>query len=975
MRKILLLLAIQLSHAVLHAQQTPEARLATAEKCIEEGKYDCALPILNQLILEDSGYAQAIFARSWIYNEQGNYAAALNDELHLTRLFPNRSANWRNAAWHALLVGSNEPAIVYAKTALEKGGSDYRNALTLAHAFAAVEDMEQLDFYYKMAAEYMVSKEDIGDAMAQLDTLSRRGIFPFRTNSLQRLFDETLAGYAANNAATQALFKARQLTRDGYDEGEEEVVRQKDAFIEQEVNQEYSRYFVLRDFLWDVGKFELEHRNKLKALDLYFPRSITASSILKDTIRLVRQLFQLGDYEWKDNLPGANRLLQTALSWSRSCRKIGDDTRILLFLKISDNYRQQRNYDSALSFAREGYVFAQGMADRSFIPLATNRLYIVFSDLKQFDSVFYYHELSRKLERDRSDASSITLDDNLCKLLYRSGAYSECAAKSVEYASVYQTTGSEDVAQFSMVAGMSFFQLGKYKEAEGWLRKSLTLYKQYLERNGITDPRRVPSITMKNAYQFLKRIALNRKKADVAEIFELSEDSKANNLFVSFTGKNFVSGPAQLKQVQRTLNEDELLLSYNISAGNKTSYLVAVSRQSAELIRIPVDSVVGYYQRYGLGAWIRQITEISQFLYDRQPESYDRADLEWDFYRDLTLAGAACQWFKKGILAGELSRGLNVRTRDTVNAGYRQKFAEGAGRLLYQLLFSGIEPMLKSKKKLIIIQDQFTTSIPLEVLKNEEGKFIGEQYSIAYLPSFSIAEKLGQRNQSGDLSMIALGNPDYRGFQPKKTGRAYDLAALGMASWGDLPATARELSAIRELLPAAQVVQQSAVTESSFKEMAAAGKLNGGVIHFAVHGLNSINDPQDNSLVLTEPPASREDGFLQFAEITDLKIRARLVCLSACETAEAVASLDIAPNLVTAFLIAGAGGVIATTWKVDDEATAMFMGELYGHIYNDRMLIIDALQKTRQSFISGKYGDKYKNLYYWGPFKYSGVVQ
>lgn len=68
-----------------------------------------------------------------------------------------------------------------------------------------------------------------------------------------------------------------------------------------------------------------------------------------------------------------------------------------------------------------------------------------------------------------------------------------------------------------------------------------------------------------------------------------------------------------------------------------------------------------------------------------------------------------------------------------------------------------------------------------------------------------------------------------------------------------------------------------------------------------------------------------------------MRLRARLVVLSACETGrgqpradEGVLALD------RAFLVAGAGAVISSLWVVSDEATEALMKSLYSELARGR---------------------------------------
>jgi CHAT domain-containing protein len=60
-----------------------------------------------------------------------------------------------------------------------------------------------------------------------------------------------------------------------------------------------------------------------------------------------------------------------------------------------------------------------------------------------------------------------------------------------------------------------------------------------------------------------------------------------------------------------------------------------------------------------------------------------------------------------------------------------------------------------------------------------------------------------------------------------------------------------------------------------------------------------------------------------------------LVILSACETAVVGARLpDEVVSLQSAFLAAGARGVVATLWPVDDELSARLVGRFYHELVN-----------------------------------------
>jgi CHAT domain-containing protein len=104
-------------------------------------------------------------------------------------------------------------------------------------------------------------------------------------------------------------------------------------------------------------------------------------------------------------------------------------------------------------------------------------------------------------------------------------------------------------------------------------------------------------------------------------------------------------------------------------------------------------------------------------------------------------------------------------------------------------------------------------------------------------------------------------------------------------------------------------------------------------VHLASYGVLNKQNPLFSYITLN--PATDADGRLEVHEVFGLELNARLLVLSACQTALASGILSDVPagddwvGLVRAFLGAGAANVIATLWPVEDRATARVMELLY----------------------------------------------
>src|SRR5439155_26998595 len=119
------------------------------------------------------------------------------------------------------------------------------------------------------------------------------------------------------------------------------------------------------------------------------------------------------------------------------------------------------------------------------------------------------------------------------------------------------------------------------------------------------------------------------------------------------------------------------------------------------------------------------------------------------------------------------------------------------------------------------------------------------------------------------------------------------------------------------------------------------------IVHSATHGLLDSRRPDLSGLVMSmvDEAGRPQNGYVGLDDIYNLNLPVDLVVLSACETG---LGKDIAGEglvgLTRGFMYAGAGGVVASLWKVDDIATAELMGRLCRAIEPDGLRPAAALR-------------------------------
>ena len=164
--------------------------------------------------------------------------------------------------------------------------------------------------------------------------------------------------------------------------------------------------------------------------------------------------------------------------------------------------------------------------------------------------------------------------------------------------------------------------------------------------------------------------------------------------------------------------------------------------------------------------------------------------------------------------------------------------------------------------------------------------------------------------------MSGVPRPAFRAPRPAPAPGTPRLMGLPDGPGG---AAGEEVRALAARLRGARVLEGEAATRAAFLD----GAPGASLLHLATHGVFRGDNPMASALRLA-------DGWIAAHEVLDLRLRSRLVVLSACESGSAlVAPGDEILGLVRGFLGAGARAVVASLWRVPDLATARLMNLLY----------------------------------------------
>ncbi|MGE5199126.1 MAG: CHAT domain-containing protein, partial [Rhodospirillaceae bacterium] len=399
--------------------------------------------------------------------------------------------------------------------------------------------------------------------------------------------------------------------------------------------------------------------------------------------------------------------------------------------------------------------------------------------------------------------------------------------------------------------------------------------------------------------------------------------------------------PLTLAQVQQSiLDPDTMLLAFAL--GEARSYLWAVSKDRYSVHELPPGAEIG---------------QVAQQVYARATAR-------------LALTGTPAE------------RKQMAEENDFL-------FGEQAAHLS-DVLFGPVAGDLAGKR-LVVVADGPLQYVPFAALP-EPGRAAAalpliEGHEVVSLPSAS-ALAVMRREAAGRAmppgSVAVLGDPVFERDDPRL--RAV-LRALGQPA-GPASAAARppagtslRLARLAATRLEARAIVEAAGPERSLvrlgfdasRDTAMSPELDRyRVVHFATHGVLDNDNPGMSGIMLSlfDGRGRPQDGFLRLHDIYGMSLPAELVVLSACSTAlgRQVDGEGLV-GVVRGFMYAGAKRVVASLWKVDDEATGELMRRFYEGMFRKGLSPAAALREAQTGL---RRQPRWQAPFYWAAFSLQG---
>jgi tetratricopeptide (TPR) repeat protein len=233
-------------------------------------------------------------------------------------------------------------------------------------------------------------------------------------------------------------------------------------------------------------------------------------------------------------------------------------------------------------------------------------------------------------------------------------------------------------------------------------------------------------------------------------------------------------------------------------------------------------------------------------------------------------------------------------------------------RQLHGLVWAPLAPLLADAAQVLLVAPAPLGMLPFAAL-NDGAQRLADHHDLAWAPSAQNAAQalLAPRPARARAAPALMPGGAPRAVPPR--------SALVLGESSHLPHAGDEARGVAACHAGAVLRLDEAATVAGLREAAAGADL----IHLACHAQFRGDNPSFSALHL-------RDGALTAEQVETLRLDARVVVLSGCETS-GQASGDTAlrgdewVGLVRAFLLAGADQVVASLWPVDDRVTREFM--------------------------------------------------
>ena len=259
--------------------------------------------------------------------------------------------------------------------------------------------------------------------------------------------------------------------------------------------------------------------------------------------------------------------------------------------------------------------------------------------------------------------------------------------------------------------------------------------------------------------------------------------------------------------------------------------------------------------------------------------------------------------------------------------------------------------------EVIIVPHSSLYKVPFAALREKEGEFLSETRRIRIVPSLMTLKLIQDSpvDYHSRTDALIVGDPkvDWVMF---KGGIQY-ITPLSCAR--------KEAKMVGRLVGVQPLLGEQATKRAVLEKITSVS-----LIHFAAHGdaergeiaLSPIRTPDSPDITPQE-----DDYLLTMAEISQVKVRAKLVVLSCCHSGSGQIKAEGVIGIARAFLGSGARSVLVALWAISDTATEQLMQRFYEHLVGG-----ESASESLHQAMKWMRNNGYTKVCEWAPFMLIG---
>lgn len=659
-----------------------------------------------------------------------------------------------------------------------------------------------------------------------------------------------------------------------------------------------------------------------------------------------------------DDLEGAQKEIDESVTIiDKSTSKFSESNKIAIYQKAGAIYNELGTFDKAEYFTKKAYDLSleNDLYVSEFIN-AANNLAVIYTDAGRYsDALTVLHQMEKKplSEIERS---------GVYNSIFLANYYLDNEEETVKYANLC----SNSLKVISLELNASFPSM---TTENIWDKNAM----QLKVNMGILDKFHHNPKALEMCYDnslFIRSLTYD----DMSRLRQISQtDSTIYNLFSEIRllkSERFAGS----HNVYKSLEEKEKLLRETLLAKNNNNPAIPTWRDVKQSLKHN-ECAIEFITYVGFSKSNLETKDLKYAALILTPE------IDSPIFVELCTFNQLYEVLFNALKEQEI--------------GINELYVQGEKQILYELIWNKIDDYVKNAKSIFISPTLLIKDVNLGFIPCPDGSYLNEKYDIRIVTSTA---KICNQERAHYSDAYVYGGIEYTKGKHNSNQICYrsivinELYDSTRNGFGYLRASGNEADLIANALQENRIetnlIKGADADEESFRKMDGNSP---SIIHLSTHGFYLVGfdkyaeyfdklltySIKDNSMLLSgllladanstlrgsNEKTPLNDGIITAEEIAMLDLRnTELVVLSACETAIGVNLQEGFGGLVRAFKNAGVKSVLASLWKVPDDATAKLMVSFYKSFLSGAEMHF-AL-KMAQREVSKLYPDPY----YWASF-------